>query len=80
MVVSSPTTPLGIICCPPTQDEPVTPTVEDSLILLIHDILESRVVLDRCDVWTFTAMVDVFVAEVTEIMTPTDDEGERDDF
>ena len=69
---------------PPPQEEPPVPAVDGYLVVLTTATsLDSQIAMDGCYLWSFTALVDNFVAEIEDIMplgSELDAEVEREDF
>ena len=69
MVIIVPSLPQQINHQPPPQDEPLVPAFEDCLVVLpMASSLDSKIAMDEYYLWSSTALVDNFVAEVKDMM------------
>ena len=65
MVINISSLPQQINHQPPPQEEPLVPAVEDYLVVLpTASSIDSQIATDECYLWSFTALVDNFVAEM----------------
>lgn len=84
MVISISSLPQQINNQQPPQEESPIPTSQDYLVVLTTaSSLESQVAIGGYYLWSFTALVDTFVAEIMDMMplgSELDAEIEREDI